>query len=99
MRSGQGKEQTGRDAGHQGEVGSIYPNHSLKDIRRDAPRSRAPWRLLRRYAGLLWLQVRLSLLLGLQYRFDFLLEAVIEVSGAATSLVPLFVVYSGRDSV
>jgi ABC-2 type transport system permease protein len=44
-------------------------------------------------------QLRLSLLLGLQYRFDFLLEAAVEVFGAVTALVPLFIVYGRRDSV
>ncbi len=45
------------------------------------------------------MQFRLSLLLGLQYRFDFLLEAAVEACGAATALVPLFVVYGGRGSI
>ncbi|HEU4407965.1 MAG TPA: ABC-2 family transporter protein [Polyangiaceae bacterium] len=45
------------------------------------------------------MQLRLSLLLGLQYRFDFLLEAAVEVCGAATALVPLFVVFGRRESV
>jgi ABC-2 type transport system permease protein len=70
-----------------------------EDTRRVAPKATALWRQGRRYAGLFALQFRLSLLLGLQYRFDFLLEALVEALGAATTLVPLFVIYGGRGSV
>ena len=49
--------------------------------------------------ALLGVQFRLSVLLGLQYRFDFLLEAAVEACGAATALVPLFVIYGRRETV
>ena len=52
-----------------------------------------------RYFRLLTVQLRASALLGMQYRVDFALDALIEVFWAITSIVPLFVVYSARTSV
>ncbi len=46
-----------------------------------------------RYARLLWLQVRTSVLLAAQYRWNFLIDGVISIFWAATAVVPLFVVY------
>jgi ABC-2 type transport system permease protein len=54
---------------------------------------------LRRYLGLLWVQVRASTLLGLQYRYDFLLEGGISLFWTFTALVPLFVAFQDRGSV
>jgi ABC-2 type transport system permease protein len=55
--------------------------------------------LLARYGRLLAVQLRASVLLGLQYRADFLLEGAVEVFWMATAIVPLLVVYGARDSV
>lgn len=52
-----------------------------------------------RYARLLGVQVKASLLLAMQYRADFLLDAGIEVFWAASALVPLLVVYDVRASI
>jgi ABC-2 type transport system permease protein len=52
-----------------------------------------------RYLRLLWMQLRTSLLLAMQYRIDFLLDVLIEAVWAATSLVPLAVVFSARTTV
>ena len=42
-----------------------------------------------RYATLLYVQIRASLLLALQYRWDFLIDGAISVLWAITALVPL----------
>jgi ABC-2 type transport system permease protein len=55
--------------------------------------------LAARYARLLLVQVRASGLLMLQYRFDFFTEGLIEVLWTSTALVPLFVVFRGREAV
>jgi len=52
-----------------------------------------------RYLRLLGVQLRASTVLGMQYRVDFVLDGIIEVFWAITSIVPLFVVYSARASV
>jgi ABC-2 type transport system permease protein len=52
-----------------------------------------------RYARLFAVQLRASLLLGLQYRYDFLIDGAIEVFWTATALVPLFVVFQQRDAI
>jgi ABC-2 type transport system permease protein len=52
-----------------------------------------------RYARLLAVQLRASLLLGVQYRYDFLIDGAIEVFWTATALVPLFVVFQKRTSI
>jgi len=50
---------------------------------------------MRRYARLLWLQLRTSALLAAQYRWDFLVDGAISLFWAFTAVVPLFVVYAG----
>lgn len=52
-----------------------------------------------RYARLLWIQFRASLLLAMQYRVEFFLDALISLFWTGTVLVPLFVVFSERTSV
>lgn len=47
-----------------------------------------------RIGRLLRAQVRMAALLGLQYRFDFLLEAAVEAVWTATAIVPLWLVYA-----
>ena len=46
-----------------------------------------------RYARLLGVQLRASALLGMQYRYDFLIDGLIEAFWIVTALVPLFVVF------
>src|SRR4051794_4665823 len=52
-----------------------------------------------RYFRLLGIQLRTSLLLGLQYRWDFALEGLLEAFWTITALVPLVVVYQDRRSI
>ncbi|HLK39223.1 MAG TPA: ABC-2 family transporter protein [Polyangiaceae bacterium] len=52
-----------------------------------------------RYLRLLAVQLRASLLLGMQYRADFVLDALVEVFWMATAIVPLLVVYDVRSTV
>ena len=52
-----------------------------------------------RYLRLLVVQLRSSLLLAMQYRSDFLIDAFIEVFWMTTALVPLMVVYGQRPSI
>jgi len=54
---------------------------------------------LRRYLRLLRVQVRSSVLLGLQYRADFLIDGAIALCWTATALVPLFVVFHTRPQI
>lgn len=54
---------------------------------------------MRRYLRLLGIQLRASLLLAMQYRSDFVIDAAIEVFWAITAVLPLFVVYSTRESI
>ncbi|WP_394846949.1 ABC-2 family transporter protein [Pendulispora brunnea] len=54
---------------------------------------------MRRYLHLLAAQIRTSTLLGLQYRVDFVLDGIIEIFWALTAIVPLFIVFSKRESV
>lgn len=54
---------------------------------------------LSRYLRLLRVQLRMSLLLGMQYRADFLIEGVISLFFTITALVPLFVVYADRAAI
>jgi ABC-2 type transport system permease protein len=46
---------------------------------------------VRRYAGLLWLQLRTSLQTGMQYRWDFLVEGLMGLFFALLTLLPLWV--------
>ena len=52
-----------------------------------------------RYLRLLWVQLRSSLLLALQYRWDFLTDGAISALYAVTAVAPLWVVFAGRDSI
>jgi ABC-2 type transport system permease protein len=54
---------------------------------------------VRAYASLLWFQLRQSITLAMQYRLDFVVDGVVELFWAVTSIVPLFVIYGARDSV
>jgi ABC-2 type transport system permease protein len=51
------------------------------------------------YRRILWLQLRTSLTLALQYRADFVTDGFVEVFWTITALVPLFVVFDVRASV
>lgn len=55
--------------------------------------------MITRYARLLRVQLRTSLLLAMQYRADFLLDGALELFWAVTAVVPLFVVFRSRTSV
>jgi ABC-2 type transport system permease protein len=52
-----------------------------------------------RYARLLWLQLRASMLIAVQYRYDFLVEGAISLFYTASALAPLFVIFDQRASV
>jgi ABC-2 type transport system permease protein len=52
-----------------------------------------------RYLRLLGIQLRTSLVLSMQYRADFVLDAFIEVFWMATAIIPLLVVFHVRDVI
>jgi len=52
-----------------------------------------------RYLRLLALQLRVSLQLSLQYRWDFFLEGLLAVFGAAVALVPVWVAFDARPQI
>jgi ABC-2 type transport system permease protein len=52
-----------------------------------------------RYLKLLWIQLRSSMLLALQYRWDFLVDGAISLFYAVTAVAPLYVVFHNRDSI
>ena len=54
---------------------------------------------MRRYGYLLYIQLRASMLLSMQYRVDFVLEMIIEVVWAFTAIAPLFVVFGARSEI
>jgi len=54
---------------------------------------------MRGYGSILWLQLRTSLALALQYRMDFVTDGFVEVFWTITAIVPLFVVYGLRGDV
>ncbi len=54
---------------------------------------------MRTYAALLWIQLRTSLSLAMQYRVDFLTDGFVEVFWMVTALVPLFVIFNTRRVV
>jgi ABC-2 type transport system permease protein len=56
-------------------------------------------RHLVKYARLLGIQLRASSLLALQYRLDFVVDAVLSLCWIAASLVPLIVVFGQRPSI
>ncbi len=52
-----------------------------------------------RYLRLLGVQLRASLLLAMQYRLDFALDALMSLFWTATAIVPLVVLYQNRPAV
>src|SRR5579864_4829709 len=52
-----------------------------------------------RYARLLAIQLRASLLVAMQYRADFLLDGFVGAFWLATAVVPLYVVFQVRTSI
>jgi ABC-2 type transport system permease protein len=52
-----------------------------------------------RYGTLLWIQLRASLLVAMQYRLEFFVESATALFWSATTFVPLFVVYDRRAQV
>lgn len=52
-----------------------------------------------RYLRLLGLQLRMSALLTMQYRLDFLVDGLLSLFWTASSLVPLLVLFHQRDEV
>lgn len=52
-----------------------------------------------RYARLLAIQFRTSALLGMQYRLDFVLDALMTLFWTASSLVPLLVLFHQRSDI
>lgn len=54
---------------------------------------------MRSYWSLLWLELRTSLALAMQYRTDFVTDGFVEVFWTITALVPLFVVFRARPVV
>jgi ABC-2 type transport system permease protein len=52
-----------------------------------------------RYLRLLGIQLRISLVLSMQYRADFLLDGFIEIFWMATAIIPLFVVFQVRPLI
>jgi ABC-2 type transport system permease protein len=55
--------------------------------------------MLRRYLALLGVRLKASLLLGMQYRADFLVDGAISMFWTVTALVPLFVIFGQRREV
>lgn len=55
--------------------------------------------MLARYMRLFRVQIRMSLLLGMQYRYDFLIDGVLSIFWTVTALVPLFVIFHTRQTV
>ncbi len=55
--------------------------------------------MLPRYLRLFGVQLRSSVLLAAEYRYDFLIDGVISLFWTATALVPLFVVFHARTEV
>src|SRR5262245_32833445 len=54
---------------------------------------------MRRYGSLLWIQVRASLATAMQYRADFLIDGAISLWWMLWTLVPIAVVFHGREQV
>jgi ABC-2 type transport system permease protein len=52
-----------------------------------------------RYLRLFLVQMRISVAAGMAYRADFLLEGVMAIAWMALTLLPLFVLYTGRKDV
>jgi ABC-2 type transport system permease protein len=54
---------------------------------------------LRRYLKLAGVQARISAAAGMAYRSDFLIEGVMTIAWSALTLLPLVVLYNGRETV
>jgi ABC-2 type transport system permease protein len=54
---------------------------------------------VRRYLRLFWIQLRASLLLAMQYRYDFLLDGLISSLQIIPILLPVFIVFSDRPEI
>ena len=54
---------------------------------------------MKRYLRLFLVQMRISVAAGMAYRADFLLEGVMAIAWMALTLLPLFVLYTGRKDV
>ncbi len=54
---------------------------------------------MRRYLRLLGIQLRMSLLLSMQYRLEFVLDGVMSAFWTASALVPLLVLFDARKTV
>ena len=52
--------------------------------------------LVLRYARLLGVQLRASLLLAMQYRAEFLLDGFVEIFWMVPAIVPLVVIFDAR---
>ena len=52
-----------------------------------------------RYLRLLWMQLRVSLATAMHYRIDFLVNGAMSLWWMVWTLVPVFVVFGGRDEV
>lgn len=52
-----------------------------------------------RYLRLLWVQLRASLLLAVQYRYDFLIDGAISLLAVFPVVLPIFVVYADRPDI
>ncbi len=52
-----------------------------------------------RYLRILWIQVRASLAVGMQYRFDFVVEGALTAFWMLVTLTPLFVVFGARHDL
>ena len=66
----------------------------------EAPRAetRRPT-LTMRYLKLLALQLRISLALGMQYRWEFLIDGALTLLWTAIGLVPLYVAFNQRPTI
>lgn len=52
-----------------------------------------------RYLRLFWTQLRASLLLAMQYRYDFLIDGAISLLSVIPVILPIFVVFGGRGDI
>ncbi len=54
---------------------------------------------MRRTLSLLWTQIRISTLLGLAYRWDLWMDAVLSLFWTATAVLPLYLVFEERSVI
>ena len=54
---------------------------------------------MRRYLALFWIQLRASLATAMQYRINFLIDGVMSLWWMIWTLVPLWIVFGGRQEV